>query len=371
VGLTKGKKGIPSRFKKKKSVDGMAKKRLLFYPSLRPCSLNRYFNRETNVVFIDLSIFNYYLKLPILVRFTVEFGSAGMSCSSELQQTQLLWPPDRYTYRLTLSILVGLGYCYMFIMQVMKAKRLGRHEYLSSFTSYVQIINIVVYLIQTGYRFESHALLGDTTEVMGTHFIDIRPAVHCAYYSIGYQAINTFLNWFKLIMFLYRYPSFGLMTDTIAAAAPELGTFSLVFFIILFGFAQAYALYFGKNAYGYRTLGDSIHTLSRAMLGDFDFDETYQLNRFMGPLFFYVFILVGFLIVLNIVIAIISDAYINADDIRKERVQAIKEKKEELRRENGGKLPQNFVIRTVKATIKKVLTCNSSPPNHETRIRPY
>ena len=44
-------------------------------------------------------------------------------------------------------------------------------------------------------------------------------------------------------------------------------------------------------------------------------------NRFMGPIFFFTYIVVGVLIILNVVIAIIADAYIEAKEVMDRKVK--------------------------------------------------
>jgi hypothetical protein len=49
-----------------------------------------------------------------------------------------------------------------------------------------------------------------------------------------FQATNTFLNWFKMITYLSYAPSFAVLTDTLAMAAPEIMGFSFIFFVVVY-----------------------------------------------------------------------------------------------------------------------------------------
>jgi len=57
-----------------------------------------------------------------------------------------------------------------------------------------------------------------------------------------FQSMNTFLNWFKLVGYLAKYPVFALMTKTLQCAFDELSAFAVVFLIVMFGFAQAHSM---------------------------------------------------------------------------------------------------------------------------------
>jgi len=101
----------------------------------------------------------------------------------------------------------------------------------------------------------------------------------------------------------------------------------------MFGFAQAHCMFFGNQLYNYRTITISFYTLFRAMLGDFDFNETYHLHFIIGPLFFFMFVGIAFLVVLNIIIAIIADAYVEANEQRKIDMKKKKLAEEALRQD--------------------------------------
>ena len=115
--------------------------------------------------------------------------------------------------------------------------------------------------------------------------------------------------------------------------------FVIVFMVVMFGFAQAHAMFFGASLSSYRTILVSLYTLFRAMLGDFNFEEMYNVDVYIGPVFFICFVGIAFLVVLNIIIAIIADAYLEADSQRKikleERKKRLEERKRTLKFERG------------------------------------
>jgi hypothetical protein len=165
-------------------------------------------------------------------------------------------------------------------------------------------------------------------DFLGERFVDLRGPVKAMSYTTIFQSMNAFLNWFKLVAYLARYPVFALMTRTLEHAIEELSAFAVVFVIVMFGFAQAHSLFFGKQLENYETISSSFLTLFRAMLGDFNFAETYKLHYVIGPLFFITFVGIAFLVVLNIIIAIIADAYVDATMARKILLKKKKMKEE-------------------------------------------
>ena len=59
----------------------------------------------------------------------------------------------------------------------------------------------------------------------------------------------------------------------------------------------------------YATASRSVISLLRALLGDIDYDELQSAHWLMGPGLFFIYIIINVFVVLNMLIAIISDAY--------------------------------------------------------------
>jgi hypothetical protein len=58
------------------------------------------------------------------------------------------------------------------------------------------------------------------------------------------------------------------------------------------------------------TLSTSISTLLRCAFGDFDYNSVVSANRVLGPVFFFMWLLYAAVILLNMAIAIISEAFV-------------------------------------------------------------
>lgn len=287
----------------------------------------RYLDAQTNAVVVDLSVYNYIVDMHVWVRLLAEFNAAGgVDCMATAEPQRLFWRPGVFGYKIFLQIMVALGYMYFVGRLVRNVRVKGSKATALQFMTWVQVLNVAFYLAQLGFRYESYCLFAGggfassavgKVDFLGPKYVDMAPPVTAMRYAITLQSINTFLNWFKLVNYLASYPLFALMTKTLEHSIDELGAFSLVFCIVMFGFAQAHAMMFGRQLSNYRTIVDSFLTLFRAMLGDFDFNETYEINYIIGPLFFISFVGIAFLVVLNIIIAIIADGYVDANGARK------------------------------------------------------
>ena len=66
---------------------------------------------------------------------------------------------------------------------------------------------------------------------------------------------------------------------------------------------------FCSQVQDYSSFSDSIFTLLRTILGDFDFYALEKANRLMGPIFFLAYVFFVFFVLLNMFLAIINDTY--------------------------------------------------------------
>jgi polycystin 2 len=63
--------------------------------------------------------------------------------------------------------------------------------------------------------------------------------------------------------------------------------------------AQAFVLTFGSNLFEFRNMTQSIYSLARMVLGDFDFESMRLVNPVLGPFLFGCFIVLAAFILLN------------------------------------------------------------------------
>ena len=100
-----------------------------------------------------------------------------------------------------------------------------------------------------------------------------------------------------------------MLLNVLGNALPYLGVFFPILFVMLFGFAGAFTVAVGSNVGDFSTLLMSLLTLGRALLGDFDLSRLYEVSPVMGPLLFFAFVFFFVFVLLNMLIAIITDAF--------------------------------------------------------------
>lgn len=71
-----------------------------------------------------------------------------------------------------------------------------------------------------------------------------------------------------------------------------------MFMIIYFAFVQLGYLLFSVQVYDFRSIKDSIFTLFRMILGDFNFQAIEKANVYLGPIYFLTYIFFVFFVLL-------------------------------------------------------------------------
>lgn len=122
-------------------------------------------------------------------------------------------------------------------------------------------------------------------------------------------AIMVFFCWVKVFKYISFNKTMTQLQSTLSKCAKDLAGFAVMFFIIFLAFAQLGYLLFGNQLAEYSSFSESIFTLYRTILGDFNFPGLQQANRILGPAFFILYIFFIFFILLNMFLAIINDTY--------------------------------------------------------------
>jgi hypothetical protein len=270
----------------------------------------KYIDLQTTAVFVDLTVYNPNLDYMCVIKLVAELPpGGGVYTSSEFHVIRVY---DQYTdedQRLyILEVVVGIFYGYFFLQECLGFRKLG-WRYLRNPTNYMVICNVFLYGYKRYYEHLKHSLAPSNIDVDGSDFLNYWPAAECARFVIQLASANCFINFFQALEHLSYVPTFALLSDTIKCAGPDLLGFGFVFMLIFYGFAQAHTMVFRDRVQGFRSLKHSAYSLMSALLGDFNFDELYEADSILGPFFFVFFISLAVFVVLNMVIAIISDAY--------------------------------------------------------------
>jgi len=272
---------------------------------------NNYFDLQTRAVYLDINVYNYMLDRMAVSRMLFELRPGGgviPSTDVDIIKPYIYWSNLDYG----LITLEAITMCFVFYYLYIEIRMLYkfRFEYFYDIGNIPHFTNLCLFIAVWGYKFSAMAEIPDTIVVDDDmRFVNMRSAADLIKVAISLNAFNVFLSWCKVFKYLSFSPQFAQVTKTLARAAAGLGGFFLVMAIVLFGSAQAFLLAFGSKVSDYRNLQESLLSLIRALLLDFDLQELRDANLWLGPIFFVSFVMLGVFVLLNMFIAIISDAY--------------------------------------------------------------
>jgi len=212
-----------------------------------------------------------------------------------------------------LTACVGCFYAY-YLWELYKVFKIEGFKILHSFLSVCQIANVVFFFAAVGCMVQAERGYPSEMDPNSDEYFDLGPSVRFKGWALCIQGINVFLNWFKLISILGYSKTFALVNETIQKAAGGVAGFLMAFFVIFYGFSQTHCMLFQGRLQEFSTIGDSCFTLMRSLLGDFDFERLQHANLYLGPILFIIFVVLAVFVILNMLIAIISDAYVEVEE---------------------------------------------------------
>jgi len=134
-------------------------------------------------------------------------------------------------------------------------------------------------------------------------------------YAIG--LVSIFL-WFRLLDVLSISKRLGSMVISLRYIISDICTFLVIYGICLIGFATVFLVWFGgeidHKVEGFETLGKSLYNLFLAAHGQYDVDDIVQdfYHHTMARILISFYLLVGVVMLFNLLIAIVNDAYAGA-----------------------------------------------------------
>eukprot|EP01012_Entosiphon_sulcatum_P055783 TRINITY_DN7829_c0_g1_i1.p1 TRINITY_DN7829_c0_g1~~TRINITY_DN7829_c0_g1_i1.p1 ORF type:complete len:2451 (+),score=352.13 TRINITY_DN7829_c0_g1_i1:70-7422(+) len=135
-----------------------------------------------------------------------------------------------------------------------------------------------------------------------------------AAYTVQQQNSVAFLlviSWIKLLKYFVVLPSLGPVANAIMTTITDfkIVIFVLVFVEVLLSLVFGFHYSFGHSVSDYRSFEQSIYSMLQLVFGIWDFQSLFNSSRVMGPVLFLVALVGTNLVLLNILIAVVSDVY--------------------------------------------------------------
>jgi len=135
-----------------------------------------------------------------------------------------------------------------------------------------------------------------------------------AYNIQSLLSVNMLMLLATMFKFFHLSPKLGVLTSTVSRASIELLWFMLLFFNVFIAYTVAFYMAFGSTVNEFATVEKTVYTLITVLLGTVDFDNLFEENAFLGPLLFWSFVVLVFMVLMSCFVAIIMEAYGEAKD---------------------------------------------------------
>jgi polycystin 2 len=276
----------------------------------------RWVTEGSRVIFVDYAVYNANVNLFNIGKFIIELpATGGVVTTYRLLTLKFIRYVTTFDYFILACEFLFVCFIIKFtIDEVLEIRTLGW----SYLTRPWDLLDMLILLISyTAFIFNVIRYFFIKDKLQAT--ID-EPNTYAnfdefAYWQWTYNtmvAVCVFFIWIKIFKYLNFNRTMTLMSNTLSRCAGDILGYTVMFFIVFFAYAQFGYLVFGPTTFGFHTFPDSLYSLFRIILGDFDFYGLIRANRVVGPIFFVTYVFVVFFILVNVFLAIINDSYIDA-----------------------------------------------------------
>jgi hypothetical protein len=128
-----------------------------------------------------------------------------------------------------------------------------------------------------------------------------------------------FFYWIRIILMLKLSSTFGPLIQIFIKMSQDMGTFFGLFFLQIVAFSAVGVLSFGE-IHEYNDLPSAVIMIFQTAMGNWDFtiyDVLSEERRVIGIIFHFILICVNLLLLLNLMIALMSDTYADLSEFKK------------------------------------------------------
>eukprot|EP00943_MAST-04B_sp_MAST-4B-sp1_P002978 g2978.t1 len=297
---------------------------------------NSYIDDKTAAIFIDFSLYNPMVDRFLSIRLafiTMPWGGfqpRGIfipvyTNPLSFQRQSPVNINDPYKMMNGIAYLLELFiYITFFVEEISKIVAMGIGYY-NDFTPDLGLhwLTIILYIVMGALNFvayfvyypgvaEGESKINPTTD----QFLYLRDYYESVKYGRNVAGVIISIVMLRLtFLFSKAAPSFALILHTLEASIFKLSNFLLILIFLLVGFSFVAMVLFGQQLKGFATFSDSLVSLLKALLGDIDLEELQNVDWIVASGFYVIYMLMMNVVILNISIAILSDAYAEQNDI--------------------------------------------------------
>ncbi|XP_035670273.1 polycystic kidney disease protein 1-like 2 [Branchiostoma floridae] len=273
---------------------------------------NRWIDKRTRVIFLEAMLYNGNVDLFTSLTVVFEFSeTAGVFSRHHVQTFRLRQRPGTMGYIYVLLEIIYVIILLYTLWREAKTARAAGLAYLKGPWNIVEIFNFfLAFVVIALYGFKkicsSKALVAIKEGKDQVHHL--RSAVDISQVYGWFLAFLAFVNMMKFLRLLRFNPFLAKLMSVFRGMAGEFSSFMFHFFFWMSAFGVYAYLMFGLTVVEYSSISKSFSTLFQMSLGNFYYYQLREAAPILGPIFFFAFISIIFLVLMNIAMAIIDSA---------------------------------------------------------------
>jgi len=272
---------------------------------------------HTRAIFIKCAFYNGNTNTFVTVIFILEFTRGGVlipsaKFGSVMTEPYAFGDPDKLL-PIILEFTVYAFNVKNIYIQVSSIIRTYRKErtllpYFSDIWNVVELAVLTILLTSLSVRFTLVGALYPPAVIFLPTFTDYSTLAELYAQSFNLDGFCVVALFFQLFKYLQLSDQANMLWSVLTKSGVDVMYFVLMFFILLLGFGLMGEQMLGTNLEAYSSPTQSIINLFIVLMGAFDVDEFEQASEF-GLAYFMTYITVMFLILMNIFLAILGEAY--------------------------------------------------------------
>ena len=275
---------------------------------------SRWLDRHTRAVIVEFALFNPNTNHFSMVTITFEFAATGGCIHYHSIYTFKLY---RYTTGYQFFVVVcEVLFVLLLLLYLYRECKEWYHLRWKYFAQFWNLVEVTIYALSSvaiGFYVYRQKLANDLLRKLPAKkpqtFINFQFAAYIDQVFIYIVALIVFFVSIKFIKLLRFNRRMSILADTLKHSWKPLGMFSIVMGIVLTSTFAFATIVFGRQMYGYRNMLVTAATQISLLLGKFDFNEYQNTNRVIGPIFFFLYIIMVNWILLNMFLSIINDSF--------------------------------------------------------------
>ena len=276
-------------------------------------------DKSTRAVFVEFNLYSTETNLLSANQYYCEFFFSGyIQCSMRVRTYPIgygskeLWEHNGWR-RLTMEILTSAIILYKAYAKAKDFYRVyPKIEFFKKWINYLEVFLIFAYSVHRIINWSYTITLVGNIELPlpSKHtFVEAFPTFDALFTSME----SACLAFCFCVLLVLNYTQFSrrtaILQTTLAKAFHDLLIFIAVLLVFLFGFAEAAHFVYGPYIPGFMSLWTSFQEMMGFISGGYDYNEMKNVAPYFTGFFYWVWLFLVYLIMINMFIAILTDGY--------------------------------------------------------------